>query len=129
MNTNAYRDEERRVLDMEDEYVAAEVNRDEATLRRILDDLFVFNSNNGTTLGKSELIERILGWKMTGQTLSERTVMVDGDIAIIFGTTELRFATDGDEEETSRLRYTSVYKNRVEEWRFLALHMADRGIA
>lgn len=111
---------------MEDEYVAAEVNRDEATLRGILDDQFTFNSNNSTTFGKSELIERVLGWKMTGQTITERTVLIDGDIAIIFGTTELRFATDGDEEETSRLRYTSVYKKRVEGWRFLALHMAQR---
>ena len=39
--------EEQRVLAAEDEYVAAEVGHDEATLRRLVDDRFVLNSSNG----------------------------------------------------------------------------------
>ena len=37
-------DEEQRVLSAEDEYVAAEVTRDEQALRRLVDDKFVQNS-------------------------------------------------------------------------------------
>ena len=116
--------DEQRVLAVEDEYVVAEISRDEATLRRILDDGFVFNSNSGTTSGKDELIESVLGWKLTGQTISERTVLVDGDTAVVFGTTELSFASDGGEDPKSLLRYTATYVRRQDEWRFIALHMA-----
>jgi hypothetical protein len=37
----------------EDEDVVAEVSRDEVALRRMVDDRFDFNSNNGTTSGKA----------------------------------------------------------------------------
>jgi len=114
------------VLSVEDEYVAAEVHRDEPTLRRILDDRFVYNDNDGTTSGKSELIRTVMGMSMTGQTLSERTILVDGDTALIFGTTELRFASDTGEESKSTLRYTSTYIKRHGQWRFLALQMTQR---
>ena len=116
--------EEERVLAVEDEYVAAEISRDDATLHRILDDRFVFNANNGTTSGKAELIAGVLGWKMTWQKITERTVLVDGNTAVICGTTELRFASDGGEDTKSLLRYTSTYIKRQDEWRFIALHMA-----
>lgn len=58
--------EEQRVLAVEDEYVAAEVSRDEATLRRIVDDRFTFNSSNGTT------------------------TLIEGDVALVFGTPALQ---------------------------------------
>ena len=87
--------EEHRVLAVEDEWVDAEINRDEATLRRIIDDRFVFNSSSGKTSGKADLMANVLGANMVGQRVSERTVLVDGETAVIFGTTELRFASDG----------------------------------
>jgi ketosteroid isomerase-like protein len=130
MNSNPDPSEEDRVLAVEDEYVAAEVNRDEATLHRILDDRFVLNSNHGTTAGKAELIEGVLSWNMTGQEITERTVLVDSDTAIVFGTTEPSFASDINGASTSVLRYTSIYVKRADEWRYIALHMAkheDKG--
>ena len=120
------RSEERRVLAVEDEYAAAEVNRDEEALRRLVDDRFVFNSNDGRTLDKAGLIGNVLGMNMIGQTISERTVLVDGDIAVVFGTAELRFAAADKVETTSVLRYTSSYVKRGGQWRMLALHMAKR---
>jgi hypothetical protein len=76
--------EEQRVLATEDEYVAAEVSRDEAALRRLIDDRFVF------------------------------------------GTAELRFASPGQAESTSSLRYTCAYVKRQNQWRMLALQMQQR---
>ena len=67
-------DEERRVFAAEDEYVAAEVSRDEAALRRLVDDRFVFNSSNGTTSGKDELIAEVLKMAMIGQTIREASL-------------------------------------------------------
>ena len=120
------RTEAQRVLALEDEYVAAEVRRDEEALRRLVDDRFVFNSNDGKTLDKAALIGNVLGMNMVAQTLSERTVLVDGDIAVVCGTAELRFAAAGKADTASVLRYTSSYVKRGEQWRMLALHMAKR---
>ena len=104
--------EEQRVLAVEDEYIAADLNRDEAALRRLVDDRFVVNSSNGSTSGKDALIRSVLGMNMTGQTITERTVMIEGDLAIIFGTAELRLEAPGRDERISVLRYTSVYVRR-----------------
>lgn len=117
---------ERRVLAAEDEYVAAELDRDEAALRRIVDDRFVFNSSDGKTTGKEELIKGVLGMAMTGQDITERSVLVEGDIALVFGTTALRFASSDGNERVSILRYTSTYVKRESGWRLLALQMQER---
>jgi len=118
--------EEAAVIAAEDDWIRAEINRDEATLRSVIDDQFVFNSNHGQTSGKEALIKNVLGWNMTGQTISERSVLVNGDTAVIFGTTELRFASPDKEDTTSLLRYTTTYVKRGGQWRAIALQMAQR---
>ena len=118
--------EEQRVLAVEDEYVAAEVSRDEEALRRLVDDRFVFNSSGGTTSDKEELIQSVLKMSMVGQTLRERSVLVEGDIAFIFGTADLRFSGPGKPESVSSLRYTSTYVRRRGQWRMIALQMQER---
>jgi ketosteroid isomerase-like protein len=118
--------EEQRVLAVEDDYVAAEISRDEATLRRIVDDRFVFNRANGTTTGKEDLIQAVLGMRMVGQAISERSVLLEGDTAIVFGTAELRLAVPGKEDAISTLRYTATYVKRDRQWRMVALQMQPR---
>lgn len=118
--------EEQRVLDAEDAYVAAELSGDEAALRRIVDDRFVFNSSSGQTTGKEELIQGVLQMGMTGQDITERSVLIEGDIAMVFGTTTLRFAAPEGTERVSVLRYTSTYVKREGSWRLLALQMQAR---
>ena len=98
----------------------------EASLRRLVDDRFVLNSNNGSTSGKEELIQSILGMTMVGQTIRERTVLMEGDVAIIFGTADLRFFSAGGSETVTSLRYMSTYVNRDGQWRMLALQMQQR---
>lgn len=120
------RDAAQQVLAAEDEYVAAELSRDEAALRRLVDDAFVFNGSGGTTSGKEQLIQSVLGMNMAGQTITERSVLVEGNVAIIFGTTELRLGSPGPDERISLLRYTSAFVNRGGEWRRVALHMSPR---
>lgn len=118
--------QELAVLAVEDEWIAAEVARDEATLRRVIDDRFVLNSNSGRVSDKDSLIRSVLDLNMVGQTLSERSVLVDGDMAVVFGTTEFRFGTADGGETKSLSRYTSVYVKRDGHWRAIALHMATR---
>jgi hypothetical protein len=114
------------VLATEDAYAAAEVNRNEADLRRLVDEQFMYNGANGTTFGKEELIRSVLRMNMTGQTISERSVILQGEIAVVFGTTELHFQDPHQPSRTSRLRYTSVYVKREGSWQLLALQMQPR---
>jgi len=124
--TASQQTDEQIVLAVEDEYVAAEVTRNEATLRQLIDDRFAFNSSNGTITGKEEFIQNVLKMVMVGQQIRERSVLVEGDVAIIFGTAELRFADPGKEDAIQSLRYTSAYVKRQGRWRMLALQMQQR---
>jgi ketosteroid isomerase-like protein len=118
--------EEQSVLAIEDAYVRAEVSRDEVELRRLVDDRFVFNRSNGTTWGKEELIAGVLGMHMTGQTVRERRVLIEGDVALVFGTADLRTADAAGQESETALRYTATYVRREGSWRMLALQMQQR---
>jgi ketosteroid isomerase-like protein len=124
--TTARPAEEQRVLVAEDEYVAAEVARDEATLRRLVDDRFAFNSGKGTVTGKEEFIQSVLRMAMVGQAIRERSVLLEGDIALVFGTADLRFGGEGKDETLQSLRYTSTYVKRGGQWRMLALQLQPR---
>lgn len=120
--------EEQRVLATEDEYVVAEVNRDEAALRRILDDRFLWNRSNGSTTGKEAYIQSIMSdsFSLVGQTIRERSVLLQGEVAFVFGTADLRFARAGQPETKSSLRYTAAYVRGDGQWRMLVLQMQAR---
>ena len=125
-SSSAQQAEEMRVLATEDEYVAAELGRNEVALRRLVDDRFQFNTSRGITTGKEELIQGLLKMNMVGQTIKERSVLIEGNIALMFGTAEIRFASPGKLESTSTLRCTATYSNRHGQWRMLALQMQQR---
>jgi ketosteroid isomerase-like protein len=72
------------------------------------------------------LIQNILKMAMVGQTLRERSVLIEGDLAFIFGTADIRFAVPGKGESVSSLRYTSTYVKRQGQWRMIALQMQQR---
>ncbi len=117
---------EREVLAAEDAYVAAEVGRDEAVLQRMVDERFTFNRSDGSTTGKAELIEGVMDMRMAGQDITDRTVLVEGDVGLIFGSADIRFVADDGTETVERYRYTSAYVKRGGEWKFLALQMTGR---
>lgn len=79
-----------------------------------------------TTTGKDALIRNVLGMNLVWQTITERSVLVEGDISLVFGTAELRFAAAGKEDWSSTLRYTSTHVKRDGQWRMLALQMQRR---
>ena len=117
---------EREVLAAEDAYVAAEVGRDLPVLQRLVDERFTFNRSDGITTGKAELIEGVMGMRMAGQEITDRTVMVEGDVGLVFGSCDIRFVGDDGTDTVGRYRYTSVYVKRDGEWKFLALQMTGR---
>lgn len=109
--------EAQRVLATEKEYVAAEIRRDEAALQRLIDERFVFKANDGTRTDKDAFIRRVLAMCMVGQTIRERTLLVEGKVALVFGTAELRVRVAGRGDAVSALRYTAAYVKRDDQWR------------
>ena len=111
------------VLALTREWADAEVVRDTATLQRILDDRFVMDSSDGTTIGKSAFIEAVSGMKMLSQSLSNQAAHVVGDTATTFGTATIHRLVKA-EERTFTYRYTVVYLKRAGVWRAIALQMS-----
>ena len=112
--------EEQHVAALEDEWLDAEVKHDEATL---LDDRYTMNLRSGATLGKEEYIAGILAGVMSSASITERTVLVDGDTAVTFGTVNV---VDPGEDSPRSSRYTLVYVRRDGQWRALAFHIGER---
>ncbi len=111
------------VLAAEDAYVTAEINRDETALNLLVDERFVLNASDGTAADKRELIAVVLKMQMTHQNISPRSVMIEGDLAIIFRTTDLKFQKTNEQDRLSKFRLISVYMNRSGQWRLLAFQM------
>jgi ketosteroid isomerase-like protein len=118
---------EEQVLKFEDEWVAAEHNRDVAALRRILDDKFVVTFDGKAPVGKERFIQPFVSRAVDptdSQTLTERSVIIDGDTAIVTGIDTERGTRNGS-AYTSVARYTATYIRRNGNWLALAEHMVS----
>lgn len=120
-------DAKQEVLDLEKKWVEAEIKHDEATLRRILDDKFVASFGAGKPYDKEAFIKGILGGDVDpteSQTLTDRTVIIDGDTAVVVGTDTER-GTKRGAPFTAVARYTVTYIRRQGQWVALAEHLVE----
>jgi len=115
--------EEQKVLLVEQDWINAEVRHDEAELNRVIDDQFIVNSGSSKPATKADVIASVLQWNMIAQTLTNQTVLVDGDTAIVMGTAHFTTAVEGKENGESAAHYTTTYIKRDGQWRALALQM------
>ena len=118
---------EKQVINLGRQWAAAEDKADSATLRSILDDRFNATFGSGKTYNKEAYIKAMIGDGVvdaTGsQTLTDETVLVDRDTAVVIGTDTAR-GTDKGEAYTIVYRYTITYIWREGRWRALAEHIA-----
>jgi ketosteroid isomerase-like protein len=120
-------DARRQVLDLGKEWVAAENKQDAATLRRILDDKFVASFGAKKPLDKEAFIKHIVSGDVdptASQTLTDETVIIDHDTAIVVGTDTVR-GTDNGTAYAVVYRYTVTYIRRHEQWVALAEHLVE----
>jgi len=118
-------DAKQQVLDLENEWVTAEMKHDTATLRRILDEKFVASFGAAKPYDKEGFIKGIVSGDVDpteSQTLTDRTVIVDEDTAVIVGTDTLHGTKKGA-SYTEVARYTVTYIRRHGEWIALAEHL------
>jgi ketosteroid isomerase-like protein len=96
------------------------------TLRHILDDRFVATFGAAKPLDREGFIKEVIGSdtdKIVSQDLSDETVRVDGDTAVVVETDTVR-GTDNGEPYTQVLRITTTYIKRHGGWVALAEHVA-----
>jgi ketosteroid isomerase-like protein len=118
-------DDNQQLLNLEQEWVTAENQHDAATLRRILDDKFVSSSGSKKPIDKETFIRDIVSGDVdpsASQTLTDRTVIVDGDTAVVVGT-DTAAGVDQGAAYTVVFRYTVTYIRRQGQWRALAEHL------
>jgi ketosteroid isomerase-like protein len=116
-----------QVLDLEQEWVAAEHKHDAATLRRILDDKFVASFGVEKPYDKEAFIKLIVSSDLDpteSQTLTDRAVIIDRDTAVVVGTDTERGTRKGA-AYTEVYRYTVTYISRHGQWLALAEHLVE----
>jgi len=113
---------------LEREWTAAEIKRDAAKLRQILDDRFVVTFGSGGVTDKEGFINNVVGDDndvILSQDLTDETVRVDRDTAVVVETDTVH-GTDKGKPYTQVLRITTTYIKRKGNWLALAEHMVAR---
>ena len=111
---------------LEQQWIAAEIKRDPATLRRILDERFMATFGTGKSVDKEGFIKVVLGDgadNTLSQDLSEQALRVADDTAVIFETDTVR-GIDHGKPYTLVLRISTTYIKRDGRWLALAEHIA-----
>jgi ketosteroid isomerase-like protein len=115
---------EAQVRALEREWVNAEIHKDAAALRRILDEKFVATVGAGRPFNREAFIRAVVSGTDTDvtQTLSDAAVVVDRDTAVVIGTDTVRGVAKGT-PYSHAYRYTATYVRRNGRWVALAEHM------
>lgn len=116
-----------QVLDLGREWAAAEVKHDASTLRRILEDNFVASFAAKKPFDKEAFIKQIVSGDVDpteSQTLTDETVTIDHDTAVVVGTDTVR-GTEGGAAYVVVYRYTATYIRRHGQWLALAEHLVE----
>jgi ketosteroid isomerase-like protein len=107
------------------DWVTAENDHDAAALERILDDQFISTYGAGKPTRKKAFIASLTKGKadpQQTQSLTDETVVVDGDTAILVGTDTFH-RTDHAEPDGLALRYTITCIRKNGRWVALAEHI------
>jgi ketosteroid isomerase-like protein len=118
---------QRQVLDLEQRWVAAEHRHDAAALGHVLDDKFLATFGTEKPVDKAAFIKSIVSAPVDpteSQTLTDRTVIVDGDTAVVVGT-DTETGTKKGATYTVVARYTATYIRRNERWVAFAEHLVE----
>ena len=120
-------DTNREVLKLEKVWVDAEIKHDATTLQRILDDKFVASFGAHQPYDKATFIKLTCSGEVDqteSQTLTDETVIMDRDTAVVLGTDTLHGTKNGA-AYMEVARYTVTYIRRHGQWVALAEHLVE----
>jgi ketosteroid isomerase-like protein len=103
----------RQLLDLEQRWLTAAMQRDTATLGQILADDFVDVTYKGSLSDKAGHLKVSLAPANTRQTLEDLKVRFYGDTGIVTGQNTIAAK---DHSFTARVRFTDVFVKRAGRW-------------
>ena len=118
-------DAKQQAAQMLRDWVTAENEHDAAALERILDDQFISTFAAGKPTRKKAFIASLTKGKADPrqtQSLTDETIVVDGDTAILVGTDTFH-RTDHAEPDGLALRYTITCVRKNDRWVAIAEHI------
>ena len=118
--------DEKALLKLEREWIDAEIRHDAVALNAILDDRFVATFGGGKPLNKDSFIKQMTAGDAdltVAQALSDETIIVVGDTAVIVETDTVHRTKDG-QPSSMAYRFTVTYIRRGDHWVALAEHGA-----
>ena len=127
MSTLPATDAKKQVLNLEKEWVAAELGHDADKLQRILDDKVVFSYGSEKPAGKATYIKEFTDGEVDpteSQILSDESVIVDRDVAVVVGI-DTASGTEKGSAYSVVFRYTVTYVHRQGRWLALAEHLVE----
>ncbi len=113
VSSAAMADDATQLLSLEQHWLDAAMQRDDAALRAILADDFVDVTYQGQLRDKADHLKSSLAPAKTRQTLEELKVRLYGDTGIVTG---LNTITALDGSFTARIRFTDVFVKRAGRW-------------
>lgn len=116
--------DEQALRKLEREWVDAETRHDAVALQSILDDKFVATFGAAKPLDKDAFIKDVTAGPVdptVSQELSDQTIVVAGDTAVVVETDTLRKVRDG-KPSVAVYRFTVTYIRRGGHWVALAEH-------
>lgn len=118
--------DEQALLKLERQWIDAEARHDVVALQAILDDRFVATFGAGKLLDKNAFIKEVTAGAIdptASQVLSDQTIVLAGDTAVVVETDTIRSTKNGQPSE-SVYRFTVTYIRRGDHWVALAEHGA-----
>ena len=115
-------DARQQVMNATEEWIAAENKHDAVALDRILDDNFISTFAANKPRSKADFIKGIVTGPIDptqSQSLTDVSVVVDGDTAVTVGTDTFHSAT----KPPLALRYTITYVRKQGRWVALGEHI------
>lgn len=107
-------DDSRQLLDLEQRWLTAGMQRDIPALKEILADDFVDVTYKGGLRDKADHLVSSLAPSKSKQTLEELKVRLYGDTGIVNG---LNVVVTADGAATYKIRFTDVFVKRGGRWR------------
>jgi len=115
---------EQEVTQLTDQYIAALKGKDTAALERIWGDDLTFINPGGVVLTKAQRLADIQSGanRFDSLEVSDRTVRVYGDVAVMTSLTNLK-GQYGGQEASGQYRVTNVFARRGGVWQIVSLQM------
>jgi ketosteroid isomerase-like protein len=114
---------EQELIRLENEWAAAAIGHDAATIDRMVADDFIDTASNGTVTTKAQMLDYIESYKevIISFVTDEWKVRVYGDAAVVNARNTIKIQFEG-KEAAKQERFTDTWIKRDGRWKCVAGH-------